>query len=150
MSFSLAKHMHTQTKVPEECLCRWAQHLPLWLRGIMRRYEWQCVFYCPLSHPPSPPAFLALTDSFGWQSDLLIPQCSGINADDAQPFEGCVSVRFKCLLSSGSWQGMHTCGRNQISCYVRPPSADCVVQESTKQNGESIQKTICPVKQLHF
>lgn len=149
VSFHLSCKTHAHTdKVPEECVCRWAQHLPLWLRGIMRRYGWQCVFYCPLSRPPSRLP-RDLTVSFGWQSALLNPQCSGINADDTLTFEGCVSVRLKCLPSPGSRWAMHTCGWDWIRCQVRPPSADCVVQKSTKadcvvqkstkQSGEFMQ-----------
>lgn len=100
-------HTQTHTESSLRAPCQWAQHLPLWLRGIMRRYEWQCVFYCPHSCPPSCLS-RSLTVSFRWQRTLLIPQCSGINADDMQSFEGCVVVRFKCLLSSGSWSGQQT------------------------------------------
>lgn len=79
----------------------------LWLRAIMRRYEWQRVFITAHSLSLPPHLSLSLSQS-QFQSALLIPQCPGINADDTQPFEGCVLVRLKPRPSSGSRRGEST------------------------------------------
>ena len=103
-----------------------SSRVSLWLRDIIRRYDWQCVLLPALSLSLS----TSVKVSFRWQSTLLIPQCPGINADNMQPFEGCVLLYLKCMLSSGSWQ-QHTCSWGWISSTVRLGSADPAAWELT-------------------
>lgn len=102
--------------------------LSLWLRDIMRRYEWQCVFFCPhtLSAPLSLPQSQFQMTEHSADSSLFRNYCWW----HAAFWRLCFGV-FEASLVPWELAEQHTCSRGWISSNVSLGSADPAAWELT-------------------